>query len=232
MAKSKTPLLVAAVVGVVAILAVRMISSGLGGGSTDDTGGGGGTGGGGDVAVAGCEPLVVAASSEKAALLTAIGRSYEKAGREVDGTCFDVQVNSVASGSGEAALARGWDPDTDGPRPDVWTPAASTWVGLLKQDLASNDKPDMVPAETPSIASTPLVLAMPRPMATALGWPRQAARLGRPAHPGQRPPGAGPASVTPSGAPSPSARPTRTSPPPAWPRPSARSWPPPASPRT
>jgi Ca-activated chloride channel family protein len=56
----------------------------------------------------------------------------------------------------------------------VWTPAASTWVRLLEQDLAAKDKPDLVPDETPSIASTPLVLAMPRPMAQALGWPRKA----------------------------------------------------------
>src|SRR5439155_13932982 len=33
-------------------------------------------------------------------------------------------------------------------------------------------RPDLVPADVESIARTPLVLAMPRPMAEALGWPK------------------------------------------------------------
>ena len=83
-------------------------------------------------------------------------------------------VNSVASGTGEANLAAGWDETLNGTPPDVWTPAASTWVSLLKTDLTAKDKPNLVsaaPADLPSVTSTPLVLAMPQPMATALGWP-------------------------------------------------------------
>ncbi len=167
MAKSKAPLVTAVVVGVVAVVAVRLIVGGSGGSAggdpTDparDTGD--------------CVALTVAASSEKAALLGAIAKRYEKTSPEVDGTCVAVTVTSVASGGGEASLARGWDEEVDGPRPDVWTPAASTWVRLLQQDLAARDSPDLVPDETPSIASTPLVLALPRPMATALGWPGKA----------------------------------------------------------
>ena len=168
MAKSKAPIVTAVIVGVVAVVAVKLIVGGAGGGSpqgdpTDparDTGD--------------CVSLAVAASSEKAALLGKIAKQYEGTDPEVDGTCVAVEVTSVASGGGEQALARGWDEELDGPRPDVWTPAASTWVRLLQQDLAAADKPDLVPDETPSIASTPLVLAMPRPMAQALGWPRKA----------------------------------------------------------
>jgi len=45
-------------------------------------------------------------------------------------------------------------------------------VALLRQRTTVADKPDLVPAgELPSIAQTPLVLAMPKPMAEALGWP-------------------------------------------------------------
>ena len=164
MARSKAPIVTAVIVGVVAIAAVRAVVGGGGpeGEPTDsarDTGD--------------CVALSVAASSEKAALLGKIAKSYEDTDPEVEGRCVAVKVASVASGGGEAALARGWDEEIDGPRPDVWTPAASTWVGLLQQDLAAEDKADLVPDETPSIASTPLVLAMPRPMAQALGWPRK-----------------------------------------------------------
>ncbi|MCW2545156.1 MAG: von Willebrand factor type, partial [Frankiales bacterium] len=70
------------------------------------------------------------------------------------------------------ALARGWDERTDGQRPDVWSPAASSWTQLLRQKTTALDKPDLVGADKlPSIANTPLVIAMPKPMAQALGWP-------------------------------------------------------------
>ena len=70
------------------------------------------------------------------------------------------------------ALGRGWDEQVDGPRPDVWSPAASSWTALLRQRTSSRDVPDLVPdGELPSIAQTPLVIAMPQPMAETLGWP-------------------------------------------------------------
>jgi Ca-activated chloride channel family protein len=123
----------------------------------------------------GCTTVSVAASSEKAALLQQLANDYNTSGRTVDGNCFDIQVNSVASGTAEANLAQGWDESLDGPAPDVWTPAASTWVSLLSSDLTTKDRPAILPAETESITasitSTPLVLAMPEPMAKALGWP-------------------------------------------------------------
>lgn len=122
----------------------------------------------------GCARVTVAASSEKAALLQQLAQTYNGSGRTVDGACFDVQVNSVASGTAEANLAQGWDESLDGPAPDAWTPAATTWVSLLASDLTAKDRPDILPADpttTTSIVSTPLVLAMPEPMAKALGWP-------------------------------------------------------------
>jgi Ca-activated chloride channel family protein len=119
----------------------------------------------------GCTALHVTASSEKAALLSGIAADYNRSGRTVDGTCVDVQVTSKASGGAMEALARGWNQQVDGPRPDVWTPASRSWSVLLQQRTAAQDKGDLVPAETPSIAQTPLVIAMPKPMAEALGWP-------------------------------------------------------------
>jgi len=80
-------------------------------------------------------------------------------------------VRSKSSGIAMQALAAGWNEATDGPRPDVWTPAASGWVNLLRVN-AKGDSASIVPdGDTQSIANAPLVVAMPKPMAEALGWP-------------------------------------------------------------
>jgi len=163
-ARSKAPLITAAVIGVVAIAGIRACSA-----SGDD-----------DnpksnppvVHREGCTPLTIGASPEKQAIMQAIANEYNKSDREVDGECFEVTVNPLSSGAGEQILARGWEEDVDGTPPDVWSPAASTWVGLLKKDLAKGDRPSIVPEGTfESVTTTPLVLAMPKPMAQALGWP-------------------------------------------------------------
>jgi len=162
------PLLLAAVVGIVLVLVVRAVVTGDSGGSGGDGGSGGGQAAGdrGD-----CLALKVTASSEKAALLGGIAGDYNRSGRQVDGRCVDVQVTSKASGGATEALARGWNERVDGPRPDVWSPASSSWSVLLRQRTAAQDKGDLVPKETPSIAKSPLVIAVPKPMAEALGWP-------------------------------------------------------------
>jgi Ca-activated chloride channel homolog len=118
-----------------------------------------------------CHAITVLASSEKAALLRVIASQYNVERHSVDGSCAQAVVVSKASGDAEAALVRGWDETLDGPRPDVWTPAATAWTVLLQEQLITKDKPSVVPALTPSIVQTPLVIAMPRPMAEALGWP-------------------------------------------------------------
>ncbi len=165
MARSKAPLIAAAVIGVVAIAGIRACSAGSDGDrdpSSDPT----------VVGREGCVPLTIGASPEKQGIMQAIANEYNKSDREVDGACFAVTVNPLSSGGGEQILARGWDADVDGVPPDVWSPAASTWVGLLKKDLAKRDRPDLVPeGALASVTTTPLVLAMPKPMAEALGWP-------------------------------------------------------------
>lgn len=124
-----------------------------------------------------CTTFTLAASSEKAALVSKIAADYNGGDHEVDGRCVQVTVVSKASGGATEALARGWDVALDGPRPDVWSPASTSWAVLLRQRTSAADKPDLVPGDKvtdlPNVAQTPLVLAMPKPMATALGWPRK-----------------------------------------------------------
>jgi Ca-activated chloride channel family protein len=164
--RSKAPIIVAVVVGLILIVAVR---SWVGGGEHKGTGG--------TSHRAGCTLLTMVASSEKAALVTTMADSYNKGDHEAGGHCVEVKVVSKASGGATEALAKGWDEAVDGPRPDVWSPASTSWVVLLRQRTAAHDKADLVPgdkpSDLPSIAQTPLVIAMPKPMAQALGWPRK-----------------------------------------------------------
>jgi Ca-activated chloride channel homolog len=120
-----------------------------------------------------CIRLIVTASNEKSALLALVADDYEKRRPSpvVDGKCVDVQVVKKASGEAEEALARGWDERSDGPRPDVWSPAAKTWVGLLERQRSIAGLPSIAPPTNPSILRSPLVIAMLEPMARAMGWP-------------------------------------------------------------
>src|SRR5436305_1036828 len=116
---NKAPLAVAAVVGIVAIVGIKLATGGSDSSGTASRGGS-------DTTVAatpraGCTTVTVAASSEKAALLSKLAADYNRSGRTVNGTCFGMRVTTAASGTAEAALARGWD-TADGTRPDVWTP--------------------------------------------------------------------------------------------------------------
>jgi Ca-activated chloride channel family protein len=117
--------------------------------------------------------LTLVASPEKAQLIQQLAVDYMTSGPRVSGRCIKVVVSGKSSGEAMAALARGWRKSADGPRPDVWSPASSAWVRLLQLRTASTNHAGLklVPKDTPSIAATPLVVAMPRPMAEALGWP-------------------------------------------------------------
>jgi Ca-activated chloride channel family protein len=160
------PVIIAAVVGLLAVVVVYIVLK-PGSPARKPT----------VAARTGCTALPVVASSEKAALLRDAAAAYNRSGRTYDGgKCADVAIQSKASGGAMDALARGWDPRRDGgPAPAVWSPASSTWLPLLRQRAASGDKPSVVPdGRFPSVAQTPLVLAVPRPMAQALGWPDKA----------------------------------------------------------
>jgi len=132
-------------------------------------------GGGTNVQIGGtCVSMNVAASQEKSALFTDLAKAFSQGHRTADGRCIEVKVQQVPSGAAEKALARGWDDKTDGPRPDVWSPAATSWIVLLRQHRSSLDfAGGLVAEDAPSLLQSPLVIAMPRPMAEALGWPRR-----------------------------------------------------------
>ena len=115
-----------------------------------------------------CVPVVIASSQEKSALLVEIAGDYNALRPRVGTRCVRITVNRMASGQVEEALATDWDPRTDGDPPVVWSPAATSWTVLLRQHRLSRGVPDVLPPTTPSIMQSPLVLAMPKPMAVSL----------------------------------------------------------------
>src|ERR1700730_10812646 len=118
-----------------------------------------------------CLSVVVASSEDKSTLLSQIAAEYQRTRPSLDGSCVRIRVERVASGQAEQALAGGWNESTYGPRPDVWSPAATTWALLLSRDLAIRGQGDLVPPGVASLFKSPLVIGMPKPMADALGWP-------------------------------------------------------------
>lgn len=134
-------------------------------------GGGGGESGGPAERNGDCIPVDAAVSSEKIELLGELARDFNASGAEVDGTCIDVQVQKKSSGAAATALAEGWDERTDGPRPTIWSPASSAWGAIVDARTEAAGQPPIIPDEASSFMLTPLVIAMPEPMATALGYP-------------------------------------------------------------
>ena len=132
--------------------------------------------GGGQLAAGGGEPcttLTIASSPDKTALLQELATDYASTRPEVGGRCVKVTVAAKEHQAALNALGRGWDPEVDGPRPDVWAPSSTMWVRLLEARRATAGGADIVPDEAPPIATSPLVVAMPRPLAEGLGWPER-----------------------------------------------------------
>jgi serine/threonine protein kinase len=113
------------------------------------------------------DELLIYASQDKDRLLADLAHTY--GARRSDGRCVTIKVEARNSGKIMRQLT-GTGSATDGPRPDVWSPASETWFKLTR-DLAA---PDALPKQADSLFSTPVVLGVPKPMAEALGWPKKA----------------------------------------------------------
>ncbi|MEU2599729.1 substrate-binding domain-containing protein [Streptomyces hirsutus] len=86
------------------------------------------------------------------------------------GKCVEVIVTKQNSGVTMQTLTQA--PAGDTSRPDVWSPAGSIWLDLVRQ-RATDSARELLPKKSPeSIAVSPLVIAMPQPMAEQLGWGR------------------------------------------------------------
>jgi Ca-activated chloride channel family protein len=61
-------------------------------------------------------------------------------------------------------------------KPDIWSPAGSVWLTLLNQQWQQKNGSNITGTsanDTPSLVSSPVVIAMWKPEAEALGWPNK-----------------------------------------------------------
>ncbi|MGH9154019.1 MAG: extracellular solute-binding protein, partial [Acidimicrobiales bacterium] len=136
-------------------------------------GDGDGSAGGPDDVPSGCTAVDAAVSPEKVELLTRLAGDFNRSddARE-GGRCTFVRVGPKSSGTAATVLAAGWrDEAVEGPRPVIWSPAATSWGAVLNHRLSQAGQPAMAPGDARPFMLTPLVIAMPQPMAEALGHP-------------------------------------------------------------
>ena len=118
--------------------------------------------------------LTVAAAPELAPALRESVQAWVRTEPDVDGTCIAPRVTGVDPARVTAAVAAELNGDLDlagvSPGgtdiPDAWIPDSSTWVTRLR----TIDQAAIAPA-SPSVAMSPVVLAMPESAARAEGWP-------------------------------------------------------------
>ena len=115
-----------------------------------------------------CTTVDMAVSSEKITLLTELADDFnESDDAQTDDGCIFVRPARKASGTAADLIVAGWpEPELNGEPPVIWSPAASGWAGVVNERAGR----ELAPAGTPFML-TPLVLAMPQPMAEALGYP-------------------------------------------------------------
>lgn len=111
------------------------------------------------------ETLQVYATPDIAGVLSDLLPDYQ---RQSEGDCDAVQVIADSSADVVDNLTNGWDERAHGPPPDVWIAEATSWLQVLRSD---EQGAQLAPETAPSVARSPTVLAMPRPMAEALNWP-------------------------------------------------------------
>ncbi len=117
----------------------------------------------------GMDKATIDASPNIAPILNSLEEQWAKTSPAVAGTCVSVSVNAKDSALMATALGSPWDTQANGPAPDVWVPESSVWV---RQASVSNVAQQLMPDLQPSLARSPNVIAMPKNLAVALGWPK------------------------------------------------------------
>lgn len=121
--------------------------------------------------------LAVAVAAELAPAVDVAAAEWEKAGAAVDGTCVEVSVTAAEPVGVAATVAAKHGAVLPGVSqvsgaavsPDVWVPDSSAWLLRLKSGGAS----EFNPGNGASIAHSPVVVGVPEPIASQLGWPKQ-----------------------------------------------------------
>ena len=149
------------------LLALLMLALAACGGEAPDSGGDGTVVGGPDDLV-----ITIAYSPEKKGWL-------EGAAEAPDAGRIDVFNQSNVTVNGKRVLVQGIEKSSGAARteilegklkPTVWSPSASTWLEVLKQESSN---PNIAVGSPRPMLLTPVVISIWQPMAEALGWPNK-----------------------------------------------------------
>ncbi|HEU4321905.1 MAG TPA: VWA domain-containing protein [Roseiflexaceae bacterium] len=105
--------------------------------------------------------VTIAYSPEKEGWLTERIQAFNATRAQIDGRTIVAEGVNKSSGAARTEIKNGQLQVT------VWSPSASTWLEVLKQETNKTD----VAVSNKSLVLTPVVISMWRPMAEALGWP-------------------------------------------------------------
>ncbi|MEE2523944.1 substrate-binding domain-containing protein [Pseudarthrobacter sp. J75] len=117
-----------------------------------------------------CIALPVLASLENADMVKALASAYSAKLRDVDGKCVTVTVTQEKSGVAAGKVAAGFASTPATERPAVWLPDSSAWLAVAGEQSPNS----LVSGKGQSVAASGIVLAMPRSMAEAIGWDKEA----------------------------------------------------------
>jgi Ca-activated chloride channel homolog len=109
--------------------------------------------------------LRVTAAPNVAGALRGLVDDYNRADHDAAGSCVQVQLTGQDPGTTYDRLSSGWPDAAAGPMPDVWIPDSTAWLNLARSVAAAAR---LLPTGGPVIASSPVVIGSPAPVATAL----------------------------------------------------------------
>lgn len=112
-----------------------------------------------------CVTVPVLSSFENADMVAALAAAYNDAPRNVAGSCVTVVASKDKSGVAASLVAEGFPGHKADAKPTVWLPDASTWLDVARAEGAT-----ALRADGTSVGSSNVVLAMPAPLAEAVGW--------------------------------------------------------------
>ncbi|MBS1906237.1 MAG: substrate-binding domain-containing protein [Actinobacteria bacterium] len=112
-----------------------------------------------------CTPLTVLSSLENADMVEHLVAGYNAQPRDVAGHCVTAVATKDKSGVAATRAATGFADLPAASRPAVWLPDASSWLSAARADGST-----AVPATGTGVARSSIVLAMPKPLADAIGW--------------------------------------------------------------
>ncbi|OJF12058.1 substrate-binding domain-containing protein [Couchioplanes caeruleus] len=117
--------------------------------------------------------LNVAAATEIAPAVERAAQQWTTGGAQVNGTCVAVTVTGANSstmastiGQKHGATLTGLGAGGKDTVPDVWIADSTTWLLRLRSDASG-----FRPTDGKSVATSPVVVAMPVPVAQTVGWP-------------------------------------------------------------